>query len=491
MDAIRGIRSGRPARLLLGAVVVLLLLVLATGAAAATATWTLQTPETSPPARYGAALAADANSDVILFGGNGATLTLDDTWVWDGEGWTETAMAAQPPRRSGAVAALDANGDLVLFGGIDPSSLPPAFLDDTWRWDGSMWTEASPATSPSARYGAGLAVDANGKLVLFGGQDESGNLADTWLWDGETWTEASPTTSPPARVNFGMAATAGGQVILFGGSTPGGDLGDTWIWDGDDWSEALPASSPSARAGVAMSTHGDGVILFGGAAGFGFVADTWVWDGTSWADVSPSPSPSARVNANMAATPSGALLFGGFAPGGALAETWIFASASDTAAPTIVTPGDISVDATAPDGAVVTYVVSATDDVDPAPVLACVPPSGERFPIGNTTVSCRAEDASGNVATASFVVSVKGGHEQLADLAVLVESYELGTLGRSLEQRLETVARMLDEGKTTSACQILESFTREASAQAGKALTVEEAAALTDAARRIGAVIGC
>jgi len=49
---------------------------------------------------------------------------------------------------------------------------------------------------------------------------------------------------------------------------------------------------------------------------------------------------------------------------------------------------------------------TATDDTDPNPVVGCAPASGSLFPVGTTTVTCTATDASGNAASASFDVIV-------------------------------------------------------------------------------------
>lgn len=80
----------------------------------------------------------------------------------------------------------------------------------------------------------------------------------------------------------------------------------------------------------------------------------------------------------------------------------------DTTAPVIATPSDISVEATSASGAVVTYTSPATSDaVDGAGVATCSPLSGSLFAYGDTTVTCTATDAAGNVATPrSFVVHV-------------------------------------------------------------------------------------
>ncbi len=74
--------------------------------------------------------------------------------------------------------------------------------------------------------------------------------------------------------------------------------------------------------------------------------------------------------------------------------TWLV----DTIAPTLVVPTPITVDATSPSGAVVTYDVSATDSQGGSGVASaiCNPPSGSTFPVGTTTVTCTATDNAGN-----------------------------------------------------------------------------------------------
>src|SRR5262249_6367258 len=93
--------------------------------------------------------------------------------------------------------------------------------------------------------------------------------------------------------------------------------------------------------------------------------------------------------------------------GGYLSALHSGAFAPDTIAPTLSLPASpITVDATSPTGAAVTYTATVTDNEDPNPTIACTPTSGSTFPIGDTTVTCTGTDASGNVATGSFVVHV-------------------------------------------------------------------------------------
>jgi X-Pro dipeptidyl-peptidase len=84
------------------------------------------------------------------------------------------------------------------------------------------------------------------------------------------------------------------------------------------------------------------------------------------------------------------------------------AFAAETVAPELHgMPGNIEVETTSGDGKVVTYTPpTATDNEDPNPVVACVPPSGANFAVGTTQVTCTATDANGNSTSASFTVKV-------------------------------------------------------------------------------------
>ena len=158
----------------------------------------------------------------------------------------------------------------------------------------------------------------------------------------------------------------------------------------------------------------------------------------------------------------------------------------DTTPP--VLPKDVDVDASDPRGATVTY--AATDDTDPHPTMLCVPASGTQFPIGTTIVACTATDASGNTARGTFTVHVRGAGEQVANLAALVNSYQLEGLGSSLSDKLTSATSLIAAGNPTMAVENLDAFIREVQGQAGKHLTATQAAALTAAAANVEHVLG-
>lgn len=219
---------------------------------------------------------------------------LGDTWEWDGSNWTLVVPALSPSARSHHAMVFDSTrGKAVLFGGL--ISLAGAALDDTWEWDGSLWLPTSPLTPPPARTDHVLTFDrARGRTVLFGGasQQPAAALADTWEYDGTQWSQSLPTTSPTARTSacFGYDA-ARGRSTLFGGTDGNATaLGDTWEWDGATWTQTT-TSGPAARTGASMAYDSlrHRHVLVGGRVGASLTnnGETWEYAVPGTADVTP------------------------------------------------------------------------------------------------------------------------------------------------------------------------------------------------------------
>ncbi len=123
---------------------------------------------------------------VVLFagdngGGDCCRIYDGDTWIWDGENWTEQSPPIGPSARTGPSMAYDASlGQVVVFGG---TSDPPQGLNDTWAWNGKTWRQLGWATQPAGLWIAPMAFDPlSGGLVLFGGE-LTGDIVtnNTWL----------------------------------------------------------------------------------------------------------------------------------------------------------------------------------------------------------------------------------------------------------------------------------------------------------------------
>lgn len=284
----------------------------------------------APPPRVGAAMAYDAaRGRVVLFGGSDDTcdfsegrpnVLFGDTWEWDGGRWERLGQAApgpQPnPRDFATLTYHPGLGRVVLYGGnagsgnsCDDSG--QQWCDTLWSWTGDGWEmewsprslrfEGSPA--PVGRSDHGMAMDAFGRLVVFGGRrvsrcdDEFGEVAQdcsgedgatcsgTWAYDAGSrlWVNLAAVTedhSPPARREHGLAYMAGtGRALLFGGRDEGrrgcgagpnrDECEDTWVWNGSEWTRLQPAVAPSNRQGHRMLWDADAgrVLSIGGFSG--------------------------------------------------------------------------------------------------------------------------------------------------------------------------------------------------------------------------------
>ncbi len=79
----------------------------------------------------------------------------------------------------------------------------------------------------------------------------------------------------------------------------------------------------------------------------------------------------------------------------------------DSVAPVVTVPGSITAEATSAAGAAVSFTATALDAISGDRATTCAPASGSVFALGETTVSCSAQDGSNNTGTATFTVTVR------------------------------------------------------------------------------------
>jgi len=249
-------------------------------AASASAQWEQKSPTTSaPPLGYHAQCFDLVNGRTIAFGGDtlggpfGAV--SDQTWSYDGSTWTNVSPATGPSGRTLCEMVYDINrGVSVLYGGVPLYFFGggPA-LDETWEWDGTNWTQVFPTNSPGGLANYGMAYDWNrGRTVLYGGQQDTFFVLDsdqTWEFDGLTWTQVTPATNPGPLERTQMCYHAGLQrTVLFGGFDVQGSWNDdVWLWDGSNWTIApITGPRPPYLSGAAMEydSFNETIIVAGG-----------------------------------------------------------------------------------------------------------------------------------------------------------------------------------------------------------------------------------
>lgn len=326
----------------------LALAVLSTALCLSAQTWTQLTPSPYPGtlARRTGALASDLTQGrMLMYGGlqSGPTLTLSDTWSFDGATWTQLTPATTPPPRWGHRMVYDtARARIVTFGGRSPTTTATA--NDTWEWDGTNWIQMFPATSPSPRAFYSMAYDeVRQRTVMYGTQ--SGTLpngAQTWEYDGTTWTQVVTATNPPGLETPAMAYDRRRNVtVMFGGATGATLQNQTWEYDGANWVQRTPPHAPSGRyrAGCVYDELHQRVVLYGGFGSGTALTDTWEYDGNDWTQLASS-GPLKSTEAYVAYMPlfGQTLHFAGSGPTGTNNETWVYTSPS-TVTPTYAVYG--------------------------------------------------------------------------------------------------------------------------------------------------------
>ncbi|MGC2035707.1 MAG: kelch repeat-containing protein [Thermoplasmata archaeon] len=112
--------------------------------------WSQLKPAVSPQASYYTMMAFNGPSSstgryVLLFGGIANGKAYPYTWEYLLGKWTNISPTTSPPARFGASMAYDAqDGYMVLFGGISQPRPGAPVLDDTWTFANGSWTNRTP-----------------------------------------------------------------------------------------------------------------------------------------------------------------------------------------------------------------------------------------------------------------------------------------------------------------------------------------------------------
>jgi hypothetical protein len=153
--------------------------------------WSDLRPPQSPPPVLGGSLAYDpVNREIVLFGGghvaerdrSGKITGHTGTWVFRDGTWRRLPLALEPPPRMNTrMVADERNGVLVLFGGDGQSH----FLADTWIYDCKTrtWRASTAPAGPEPRAGHFTVYDRQSGLAIIGGGYNNRDLTDMWAYD--------------------------------------------------------------------------------------------------------------------------------------------------------------------------------------------------------------------------------------------------------------------------------------------------------------------
>lgn len=236
-------------------------------------------PAPGPVSAFGFSVADDpAIHRVLLFGG---VDSYDETWLWDGSRWTRASPRISPPGRFQAAAAYDPETrGVMLFGGRLAAG---RVANDTWAWSGASWRELDMGgESGPPGEGASMAWDnATREMVLLTPAAHATG-GETWVWSGTHWQRLADGEPPPTPIAGEMAFDPSSNTLLFVSalSPPLGAGTTTWRFDGNGW-HRMPAAPPQATAGLALDPISGTLLLCSDPTPDAF-AQLWRWSGAGW-----------------------------------------------------------------------------------------------------------------------------------------------------------------------------------------------------------------
>ncbi len=244
-----------------------------------------------PPARTGAAMAYDAaDGTVVMFGGEGRSGSLGDTWTWNGSAWTQAHPATSPPALTGAQMTYDpVSHDVLLVGGqrVTGAPLGGAVCEATGSsGSGSAGSGSSSSTKwippTSAQPADASAPGGNLTIPLIAtgcGISDAANAA-TWLWNGSDWTKAATTTPSVGFGEWNLATDpVSGKALL---------LADRTLVE-PDTPIAEPAIACPMQTTVTNGADAPACPVFP----IQTQNQSWMWTGHAWQAIKKVPNTAA------------------------------------------------------------------------------------------------------------------------------------------------------------------------------------------------------
>lgn len=269
-------------------------------------------------------MGSDGSGRLILYGGEGVDgADLFDTWIWNGQSWTQAQPGTTSPHLFSPLLAFDGSRhQLVLIGATIADPTRGVQPTQTWIWANGAWAELHPANAPNSFSGDSTLADdaATGHLLLYADIPQ-GYVAthEMWSWDGHDWSRMALPSGPFYQAPRSIVPAPDGGVIGLGGVTLGNlRLGAVYRWSGSGWQTVSVSGTPVSVRAAAYDPVARRTVLVGSTTpdnpDLAPNSDsTFVFDGHQWT-ATRLPSPLiGRVGAGLAWYAGGCtlLLWGG------------------------------------------------------------------------------------------------------------------------------------------------------------------------------------
>lgn len=260
---------------------------------------------------------------------------------------------------------------------------------------------------------------------------------------------------------------------------------------GDFYASAIPIANAGADQTVECEGGGANVVLNGsGTTDPDCEVLTYEWTGSFGAATGRKPTVFLPVGTHLVT-----LVVKD--PWSSSAPDMTSITVSDTEPPTISCPADIVLEPTCSSGAVATYTTPVGADVCAEAITTRTAglASGSIFPIGTTTVTYTATDASSNTASCSFNVKVLTAAEVIQDLISRVQALQpplSGQQAQGLRSKLNAALFAIVTDQKNVPCNKLNDFISQVQTYLNNGkLTSAQGQPLINSAAHVRNTLGC
>ena len=218
--------------------------------------------------RYNQGGAGTQTAAFVAGGAVSPDAVTDETYEYNGSGWTTGGTMAGDDRLTTACGTLTAG---LAASGWDET----ANTADSEEYDGTSWAEGSNVNS-ARRYGGQFGIQTS--AVLVAGYVTASNDA-TEEYNGTSWTAGEDCNTAVEHIGAAGTLTAG---LKNGGVNPGGASNATEEYDGTDWTSGNNLNT-ARRADATFGTQ-TAAIAAGGYTTTA-VASVEAYDGTTWTEI--------------------------------------------------------------------------------------------------------------------------------------------------------------------------------------------------------------
>jgi hypothetical protein len=268
----------------------------------------------------GVALSGDGNT--ALLGAPREDGGVGAVWVFtrSGSTWTRQQKLIGGDENGagwfGRSVAISADGDTALVGGlVDHGDVGAVWV---FTRSGSTWSQqgakliGGAEESGLGKFGASVALSANGEVALIGAPADAGKVGAAWVFarSNATWSQQGAKLTGSGEVGLGefgngVALSEDGEEALVGAPGDAGKLGAAWelTRSGSTWTQlgaklTGAEEQGSGQFGWSVALSGDGATaLIGGDGSDRRAGAAWVFTNSPPETESPSTSTGTSIAA--------------------------------------------------------------------------------------------------------------------------------------------------------------------------------------------------